>query len=326
MNGKRWRFVSALGLLVAWSCTDDVAGNSVQTEDTVTARVIVVDSVLPYWERPLGGGATVAFLRMDSTNFDFHRDSTDGADLDVRTLGGRSVAFRKVYWDPAKRIGRLQVRLDSELLGHGARFVLRWKLPPVERQDSAAVWKGITDNQSLLLNSAPIDDFEHGALFNLLPLAQPWFTSHSDSATVSALSLDSARHGRAGTAIGVSYTTKASSEYAQIGTTFGNGFYNLRSMDSLVAWVRGSGYLSVSFDHNGTDVHLKAWAHVTLDTAWKRIRIRPRDFDPANGVGGNQGWDKVCTTVSHLGFLVSGNGQMWIDDVRIYGVNADDFR
>jgi len=66
-------------LLGFWGCFDDrISGNTTQTENTVTARSILVDSVLPDWNRP-AGWPTVATLRLDSSNFDFRGSDSAAA-------------------------------------------------------------------------------------------------------------------------------------------------------------------------------------------------------------------------------------------------------
>lgn len=325
MKSRMRPMVGVLGGVVAFSCTDQSAGNSVQTEDTVAARVISVDSILPWWSRPPLPVA-VGILRVDSSNFDFSQAGSDGSDLDVRTLEGRAVPFDVVFWDKPGRAGRVQVRLDSDLLERGARFLFRWKLPSAHRADSAAVWADVPEAGRLAFNSVLVDDFEHGSLRNLLPGTQSWFASASDSATVSGPTLVSAGGDRTGTALRIAYSTRTSSKYCQIATSMGSGFHDIRALDSMVVWVRGSGQLSISFDRFVPGSDSKAWAHFALDTSWTRIRVRPRDLLPADGVGGNVGWDKVSPSVNNLTFLVVGNGTLAIDEVRLYGLNADDFR
>ncbi len=102
---------------------------------------------------------------------------------------------------------------------------------------------------------------------------------------------------------------------------------SLRTLDSLVFWTRGSGLLSVAFDHLRNDTGYKAWTHMLLvDTGWTRVRVSPQDFAAADGVGHNIGWTAVRDSVTNLTFLVNGSGSLWIDDVRLYGINRDDLR
>jgi hypothetical protein len=71
----------------------------------------------------------------------------------------------------------------------------------------------------------------------------------------------------------------------------------------------------------------KAWTHIALDsTKWTRIRIRPTDFDTADNVAGNVGWNAVRSRVTTLTFMVNGGRDLYLDDIRMYGVDRDDFR
>ena len=102
-------------LVLATACSDDrVTGNSVETESDITARRLMVDSLLSEWSRPVGG-LTVATIRLDSGNFDFSKTRDDGSDVRVQRGDGSPVPFHLDVWDVVARIGRLSVRIDSSL-------------------------------------------------------------------------------------------------------------------------------------------------------------------------------------------------------------------
>jgi hypothetical protein len=117
-------------------------------------------------------------------------------------------------------------------------------------------------------------------------------------------------------------------KYAVVKTSLvlGDGARNLRSMDSLVFWAKGTkgSILFTAFDHADA---FKAWKSDTLDTAWKKIKIRPSDFIPAsNPYGGNRGWAAVRDSVTDLTFIIYNGTSLRLDDVRLYGVDRDDLR
>ena len=322
------RFVACAGLawvLLSGCAEGPVAGNSSETENTVKAFVLRVDSLLPEGIRP--AGTTVATLRLDSSNFDFAAVDSLGLELGVERLDGRGVPFETVFWDKRARRARLHVRLDSALTRPGSYLRVRWGLVPQVRSDSAAVWDALPDSLVQALSSVLVDDFEHGSTRNLLPSSSDWYCSASESASVSLLGLQPSGGGRAGSALGISYQADTVPErFALIGTRLGAGPRSLRGLDSLVVWVRGSGTVFVALDHLQGVKGPKAWMHVELDSSWMRLRVRPEDFDSADGLGGNVGWEGVRDSVTHLTFLVRGGSSLWIDDVRLHGLNRDDLR
>jgi hypothetical protein len=119
-----------------------------------------------------------------------------------------------------------------------------------------------------------------------------------------------------------------------------NGTVDLSSMDSVVFWARGtrsiedsSQWISFSVDVLMDSVELakngyengKAWVHMTLDTAWTRYVVTPKDLADTARIGGNIGWENVKDHVTNLNFFGGGVGhdfEMWVDDVYIYGVKG----
>lgn len=321
------RLLTGLALLQILGCSDGrVVGNSSETENTLTAQSLPVDSLLPAWNRPVAS-ATVATLRLDASNFDFSRSDSVGSTVAVERQDGTPIPFERVFWDKLSARARLRIRIDTPLLAKGARIVLACARPSAERSDPAAVWSALPDSQKLALASVHVDDFEGGSMQNLLPLPHTWYRGMSDSAKVNWFTLGSAGAGRSGNAIGIGYSASyLTGRYALIGTELGSGPCSLRSLDSLVAWVRGSGTLAIAFDNLTGAGNKKAWKRFQLDTAWRRVRVRPEDLDTADGIGGNIGWANVRDSVTNLTFLVMGGSEVWIDDVRLHGIDRDDLR
>lgn len=315
----------ATACLLVPGCADSrISGNSSETENTFAAREVSVDSLLPSWNHP-SNAPTVATLRLDASNFDFSKADSTGQDVSVEDLDGASIPFERVFWDKQQARGRLRVRLDTALLNRQSRFLVRSGRDTLERSDPAAVWKDLPDSQKLALNSVHVDDFERGNMQNLLPITQVWYTGRSDSGKINWFTLGAASAKRGGNALGIGYTAKSQTgDYALIGTPLGPGLHSLRALDSLVFWARGSGTLAPSLDHWTGTRGFKARARVALDTTWKRIRIRPSDFESGDGIGGNIGWLQVRDSLTNLTFLVNGGSELWIDDVRLHGIDRDD--
>lgn len=327
-RSRLYQFAFVVGLLFA--CSEErITGNTTQTENTVSARTILVDSVLPAWNHPYWI-PTVAILRLDSSNFDFSKSDSAGRDLEVTTEAGDSIPFDVIAWDKPARQGRLQVRLEKNLLAHGAKFVLRWSQPLKVRSDRSSVWRDIPDSQRLHINSVLVDDFERQTLRSRLPDSASWYRAASDdSVKTSDPVLVGAGSGRTGTALHFVYQTPPNTyKYALIGIALGSRGKpcNLRSMDSLVFWVRGSGRLSVAFDRLPPYSPGKAWLHKNLDVAWTRLCIKPDSLLQPDGIGENIGWNAVRDQVTNLTFLVSGGTDLYLDEVRMYGVDFEDLK
>jgi len=317
--------IAVLAVLFA-SCDDNrIAGGTTETDNMVTARTIRVDSLLPEWNHP-GWASTVATLRLDSTNMRFSATSADGGSVVVETMDSLRLPFRVVFWDTSARRGRIQVRLDPWLQRPGSKFRLRWGLPDSgERR-----FDGRLEGNPRQPEIGP--DFRPGG--RLRGVVAPVPASHRTGMEFPFLgSPPPSRHpssrtrdrvGRA-TPCTFNYSAPIQSGYAYVGVPLG-GNRSLRSLDSIVFWARGTKtILTLAFDHQGaTDI--KAWTPRHLDSTWTRYSIRPSDLDSATGVGGNVGWLGVRDSVTNISFFLAQGSDLWLDDVRLFGIDRDDLR
>jgi hypothetical protein len=320
--------VALAGLAISGCSEDRIAGNTAGTEN---ARVIKVDSVLPAWNEP-AHTTTVATLRFDSTNMDFRNTDAAGRDLAVVDESDSAIPFEIVYWDKLAKLGRLRVRIGLDLLHPGARFILRWGQPLRVRSNPLAVWRAIPDSQKLALTSVLVANFENGSDTTLLPTLPVWTTGTSkdsakDTARVTSMTFRPGGGGRAGLALSVNCRITGGG-YIVVKTPLvaGGGARNIRAMDSLVFWTKGTKgkTMFTAFEHDNS---FKVWKLDTLDSAWTRVRIRPSDFIPSsNPSGGNRGWEAVRDSSTDLTFIFYGGSSLWLDDVRIYGIDQEDLR
>ena len=320
--------IFALGCgLLGTGCDDRSAGGSFETEN-LSALVVSVDSLVPAGRR-FGEVPVVATVRLDSTNFDFSQVSLEGKGLAVERMDGGAIPFSVTKWKPFERWGRIQVRLEGELLRGGRRFRVSAKANDSRLSDSGAVWKGIQNPVRDGWISVLVDDFEAGKLQTRLPNGGSWYTNKSDSASISTPVLLAAEGGRQGNGLRFEYNAPASRhDYVLVGTSLGKIPINFRCLDSIVFWAKGAGILSVSLDNQLSPGGSKTWAHGDLTTEWKRWRVRPQDFDPPNSStgNGNLGWQSVHDSVTALSFFATGSGTVMLDDIRFYGMEEDDFR
>lgn len=314
-----------VGLPLLAGCADRVAGGTTETDNMLTARVFKVDSLLEGWNRPTQG-PTIAVLRLDSTHLDFAQTSLSGGDLRVEALDSTPIPFRIVYWDREAALGRLQVRLEERWQRPGSRIRLRWGLRDSVRGDSAAVWKGISEPRRLDLNSVLVGDFEQGSLLSLLPHPGLWITNSGGTAKVSSPSVGAAGAGRGGQALVATFEAPILTGWALAKVPLGPGAYNLRSLDSIEFWARGTNSIvTMAFDQQGGGDR-KAWTRVDADSTWRRFAIRPSDLDSATGNGGNVGWMGVRDSVTHLSFFFAQGNEIRLDDIRLHGVDRGDLK
>ncbi|MEN9355684.1 MAG: hypothetical protein RL318_3009 [Fibrobacterota bacterium] len=315
------------GLLLLPGCGNDrIAGSTTETENILTGVVFSVDSLLAE-QSPFKRPPMVVTLRLDSSIVDFKKTDSLGRDLVVEQIDSTPLPFSIVYWDKKVTLGRIHVRLDSSQMLSGSKIRLRWKAPLLNRGNAATVWQGVPDFKVLALNSVLVDDFERATTRSPLPDSASWYSVATDSATVSIPKLDTAGLGRTGHAIRIGYNAPSINyQYSLLGIALGTSPVNLHSLDSMVVWVRGTGKLSIAFDRLIPGSLGKAWLHRTLTSGWTRIRIRPQDFDSASTVGNNIGWEAVRNSVTNLTFLVSGGSDLWVDDVRLYGIDKNDLQ
>lgn len=314
------RPVAAAGAVAALLCgcgTDRVAGGTSETENVILA----VDSVLPDWNRP-GDRTTIATLRLDAARVAFSATDSLGRDLAVERLDGSPLPFSVVVWDKATSQGRLNVRIDTSLAAPGSRLRVRWGLPLAQRSSPENTWAGIPDSQKLAVNSFRVDDFEDGDLRSGLPDSAAWVVTTYDSMLVRSITFprDAARGGRV--MRWACSTVVAGKGYGLLQAPL--GIRNLRSMDSIVFWAKGPSKVAVAFTKNIPTLGVKAWKHVLLDSNWTRIAVSPGSFDAVDSIGGNFGWNAVRDSVTHLGFFISNGTQLWLDDIRIHGIDRQD--
>jgi len=103
---------------------------------------------------------------------------------------------------------------------------------------------------------------------------------------------------------------------------------NFTQVDSIVYYIRGEGRYSFALESLGDDNYKgKAIYRDTLSSTeeWIRKSIVPSDFEPGDSSWGNLGWDMISQKVTNLVIPAYGEAEVWIDDIRIYGINRKDF-
>jgi hypothetical protein len=286
-----------------------------------------VDSLLPEWNKP--PWQTVATLRFDRSNFDFSTSTADGHDLRFETMDSVAIPFAVEVWDSAAGNGRVLVKMAGDYYRPWAWIRMLWGDRTLSSvSDPVSVWAGIPDSTVLLVNSVLVDDFEDSNTTSLLPSRATWHTGTSVSGAPITLGFAAAGAGRAGEALHVTYSAPASGQYDVVQVTLAGGApRSFRSLDSVVFWARGSGQVRFALEHLVNGVGTKAWKTVNLATVWSRFRIGPADFDaPSGGLDMNTGWTAVRDSITSMTFVVQGGTEVYLDDIRVHGLDRDDLK
>lgn len=341
---KRLVFVaSSLLLLAVFACDDRVTGgNGTSTDNVVTARLLPVDSLAD--SLPDGDlGPYPLLVRLDSGNIDFSHSWRDGSDFRVQRPDSSALAFQIREWDSASGHASIWVRLDRFHRGSGQSIrIVQGKDSVTSRSNALATWWGVSSYVRQRVASVLLDDFDSASSIGLLPCkCDTWYLAKSSGGKLISPSwgmpftsaIQPAGSGRAGGALHVSFTAK-SPDYVLAGIRFGKGFRRMGGLDSITFWSRGSGTLHIALENvTDTSGYKKAWAGVTMTTAWTHYSIKPSDFEAktprtsgAGGIQGTIGWDGVKDSVTSFSVFGQDGTDFWIDSVVFHGMSPSEFR
>lgn len=305
------------------------SGNSMETENSIAARELRVDSLIE-GRIPSFWGNLVVPVRLDASNFDFRGADAKGLGIGLDRTDDVPLAYEVPYWDSVAKVGKVRVRLDASLLAPGAKIRLRWNIhkDSAPLPDPVATWWGISASRREEWTSLLLDDFEDGDDTNALANRSRWRLASVGTQGLAGPYFEAASGTRTGNALHFRYSSPGG-DYTVLGNTLGTRPNSLRGLDSLVFFVKGSGTLHVALEHLANGAGPKAWKQYTLASAWTRISLRPQDFDPAGASGNiynNYGWAAVRDSVTDLSFILQGGADFWLDDVRFHGVDQGDLR
>lgn len=307
-------------------CADDRSTSTTsETENVVTARELLVDSILPVWV-PRDSQPSIATLRLDSTHLSFDLTDSGGRDVAFLDAQGVPMPFDIVDWDKPGRSGRVHLRINDPGSSRLSRIRMLWKQPLADRSDEMATWFGITPDRVRLVNSLFVDDFEDGDLVSGIPTGTSWFTgAPQESTSIQPPQVLATPTGRVLSATFVADAAKY--RYVVLKLDLGAAPRAFRGLDSLTLDARGPTVLSVQLEHVFAGSTRKAWVHVHLDSTWKSLTIRPQDFLPADSTRpAVVGWVAARDSINTLSFLMSGGTQVLMDNIRFHGLNQDDIR
>ena len=112
---------------------------------------------------------------------------------------------------------------------------------------------------------------------------------------------------------------------------------DMQGLDSVEFYVRGKGRYSFAVESLGDSTfNGKAIYYDTLkvDSAagrndaetWIRKVVCPSDFIEGDSSWGNLGWELVSQKVTTLTIATYGEAEIWIDDIKLYGIKPSDMK
>lgn len=145
-----------------------------------------------------------------------------------------------------------------------------------------------------------------------------------DSAVVAIVDAGAGREGHA-----MHWTTSAKTgqwSFMGLWMCFSTNPCDFSVVDSIVYYVRGTGSYSFNLE---TIIDGATGKAVFLDTLqgadeWERVVVRPSDFMEGDSTYGNMGWDFVSKQVTNIAVPAYFDTEIWIDDIRFYGVTKED--
>ena len=313
-------------------CGDDrsAGNNGTSTDNVVTAR-FSVDSIALNLVQP-DTGAYPLLVRLDSTALDHSKTLFGGADLQLSFDNGASVPFAVREWDRSERKGSLWARIPRNQLGrHRILRVSYGDEVTRNLSNPTATWSGVSQNLRSRLTSVVLADFEQDTLRALLPCnCNNWYADVSPGSTLlkpaagkpieSAIVADPL--GRRTWVLHVSYTA-GPNNWALAGTRLGTRFHRMGMLDSITLRARGKGVLRVALEDGRDSLGFaKAWAPVALDSLWKRVVIKPSNFDPPDQW--NTGWLSVKDRINTFTVFGQQGTDFWVDDIVFHGVGPQD--
>ena len=112
---------------------------------------------------------------------------------------------------------------------------------------------------------------------------------------------------------------------------------DMQGLDSIEFYVRGEGRYSLAMESLGDSTfNGKAIYYDTLkvDSAagrndaetWIRKVVRPSGFIEGDSSWANLGWELVSQKVTTLTIATYGEAEIWIDDIKLYGIKPSDLK
>ncbi|WP_407443819.1 DUF2341 domain-containing protein [Fibrobacter sp.] len=293
------------------------------------SKTIPVESLVSEWMKPIAD-TTVVFLRLNSDNFNFEEAMINGNDLRFTDSEGNRLESQIAAWDDSLENGIARIRLNGN--ASIDTIHMYWGKTAAADINSKNIWKGLSDSLYTELNSLKLIDFNSQKLESAFDYGDghhKWYFEPQDTNVTTVPSAENVSEGfekddeRDGYVFHWQSSSKVQNKWSMIGSRICEKPANFEGLDSITLYTKGSGLLGIALETLEEPTG-KAKYEVDLDSNWTKISFTPADFVEGNEKYGNMGWDFVKPRVTTITIWIVEESEMWIDDVRLYGINRDD--
>ena len=295
---------------------------------------VMPSELISDWMRPLSF-PTVLVLRLTEDNFDFKKAAKDGSDIRLYDGSGNLLPFEIDGWDTTINSATLNIRVENAA-DTVRPWMLTWGDKDAVKLKDVKVWKGLSDSLVKALNSVTVLDFESGTKYNALPAPlknkYDWYIQPHDSATVKndlnkdptkgIEKADSSIFGK--NVLHVQYQANKLGRYVVIGTRIAEHQHDLSKLDSVEVWIKGDGDFEIVLETIvESDTNYKTSYKGSVNKEWTRVVVTPEDFGAPDNKS-YHGWDVTRNKITRFTIFVYNGSDVWIDNVKMYGINLDD--
>lgn len=293
------------------------------------SRTLELSEVSSDWMQPLAD-TTIVFVRLDSTNFNFHEAGTSGLDLRFTDQDGNRLNSKIASWDDSLQNAKILVRLNGTSSIRNLKMY--WGKSAAIDVNKKDIWNNISDSLLQAINSVTLIDFETGKLESAYESGEGrrgWYFEPQNSNVTTFPSKENVSDGferdeeRNSTVFHWRAETTAPGQWSMIGSRICQQPMNFSGLDSVSFYAKGSGELGFVFEALNEPTGKVKYVD-NLNSEWTRYSIIPQNFVEGDSLYGNMGWDFVKPRLTTVTFWIVDNAEVWIDDISLYGVNRDD--
>lgn len=292
-------------------------------------RNMSLDSLTSDWMEPLSD-TTIITVHLDSTNFNFNEAMSNGFDIRFTDTKNQFLPIKISYWDRFLKNAKIYIRLNG--LANKDTLSMYWGKSAAQNISDSSIWSNIPNVLTEKINSLEIINFESLKLetaFSYEDGTRNWYFTPQDTGITTTPSAENVIEGfeynkdRKGTVFHWKNNPKVPGRWSMIGLRLCNVPQNLTSIDSIVFYAKGHGELGFVLEALEEPTGKTKYVNY-LDSNWIRFSFTPKDFVAGDSLYGNMGWEFVKPRVTTVTIWIVDDAEMWIDDVRIYGINRDD--
>lgn len=292
------------------------------------SRNMGIDSAIPSWMQPVTD-TTVICVRLDSSNFNFKEAMPNGNDLRFTDQDTNRLASKIVYWNDTLQNARIFVRLENSKDVN--KILMFWGNTASLDINADNIWDNISDSLYKEINSLEIFNVDAGTLetpFSYADGPHSWYFVPQDSNVTTIPTAENALDAiedseNGGKVFHWKSSTKTPNLWSMVGIRLNTQPTDFSFIDSISFTAKGSGELGFAIEVLDEPTGKAKYVNY-LDSTWQTFTFTSKDFIEADQKYGNKGWDFVITRLTTISIWIVGKSEMWLDKVRIYGINRDD--